>query len=1721
MGNIGSFVNLLLGDAAGRAMGRFGLNVLDSLIGLIYLIWTLIARITDWLQVGFELLAGANRGEIGQDTVSMIINNPGVQTVFWNLVAVCTALMVFFTIIKIIMDQYSSKAKGGNPYKQVFTMFKGMLLYFFITGFVMVAMFASGIIFKALKNATGGGSTKISAIVWRQMTYDANRLRADTEGASDGEGKDGQKIDFNAQDERYYRLIPDSTNPYTSEWDKKKMYLLEVGPKTVTPAGVLRPDDYLYEWGYLQDDGSAVPVNPISTSAEDEVEWRDGTVYDDSLWGSGFATTDQSFWSDAGETADGGWGAGASGASQTTFNNPIMEAVVVTVNIGIDARFQPLYYVKKGFTLQQSGPTISGNLHITALGTGGQITYDFIYYNYDDHGQPVGYGYEKFDGNEYSKLGFDISAGLSFSSKGTNMGFSIGAFTPKFEQILGDLVVANTIAMAGDAVMVAISGKSFPLGFALFGAQVIDGRKLLAIVGRPIINGGMSSYLTQAAGMELKNPFDMDDDANVGISFLRPMNFDEFMAFWEGVGGQLFDGDGGGSGGGAGQWGTTGALAKAKAFEKEYGIGTDPETGEPRGGSQIAKEIANTYEQAANDVMAQLRDQMKWLTYNYYLSSYQEALSSSNIGDTNLVDAISKYLFNAAFLAEINGTTSSYTNLGTDTTGIKKIVRDQQDALRNHIAAMANSSTYKKIITGDRPSIMALPYIENNSNTVYNPIAVGSGSNKFTIDLLPEYDLKNQKTYLTYAIDWAAYGQTTDNMNKLKEFSTVSGSELVKKQIDFDKYIAQYINDLSGYASTTAESNELEIIRGEIGARLVDEYSAASKITSGDGVDIVFAVADAYYGMSKTIKDENKLENLLGGQSVAEESTATVDITTQEHSWESNPNNETVQFVHLQDGTTTGKALKDQVQSTRVKNITTLFSVTGMSPLHSFGLREDGALANAEEGTLVPKESTEIAIDKLMAGEFQIPDNKAYVLAIARNDVGEYTEGKPGDVTFVKGTNTGTFIDWLTGYIKVEPARAATALDDIIGVPSYYNMKAVQHLYKYTRMDFVTGFICILVAMGVYMNFTFGLIQRLLNLAVLYLISPLTLAYYPFDEGGKFNSHFVQPFYRNVVSAYSLVLSMNLFFVLFPTIRDEVTKMFKASGAGPVTTMFFGAITTMALISMLPKIKDSINGVLGGENIEQKSLADVAKSAKEAAGSGVGQIAGAAKMVGKVGVKAGGIVGGVARRIGVNMDANKADRIKKWNEKHPGQSYEKDSVAAKVGGVAAKVGRGGAALLTLGGSEAVRAIEKKTQIFSKVGNGVAAAGGFVAKKVANNAVVKGIGESVFLGDNVIGKTLRYHSAKEKNERESKDEDTLKGYALAKYDAGVGIGVKQVGMAIEKERQARELLAKDPNSEEGKRLQAAAKEDLQKGGFTGGEAGLNKLMDVEARGGNWVAMAQGMVGKDASAWRRDGSLERAADPMSTIRREMVVNQINTLPDAVKTQIGSNPTLQAALDSKNPAKMSAAFTELAEKLSGTQKANVEEIARTLGRMPSGGTGGASFAVGEMAGALSKTLGEHLKKEESKLDASVQNLNSSIERSTKMAEQAANNPAFDGQTQNALKELADAAKALQTGQFAGANKDVATAEKNLENARQTLVMEAATNPQMGDFEKQLLSQFSGLAADLQSKKDLVTQRDNMTAGSSVLQRTALKAGGSTVGNKPAAGGGNPPTPGTGGNN
>jgi len=172
----------------------------DGVALVVYHIWRSAAYIVDMLQGMFMMLAGIDRpygtwgnrdnnavvdemdyraltDSGGEDFISMIITSRPVQIVFMNLFIIAIILLLFFTLLQIIREQYQKK-DGGNPYMIVFRAVKGLVTMLFVTAAVLVGLIVSGYVLRALEAATGRDpGVRISAVIFRGMAYNANRVR--------------------------------------------------------------------------------------------------------------------------------------------------------------------------------------------------------------------------------------------------------------------------------------------------------------------------------------------------------------------------------------------------------------------------------------------------------------------------------------------------------------------------------------------------------------------------------------------------------------------------------------------------------------------------------------------------------------------------------------------------------------------------------------------------------------------------------------------------------------------------------------------------------------------------------------------------------------------------------------------------------------------------------------------------------------------------------------------------------------------------------------------------------------------------------------------------------------------------------------------------------------------------------------------------------------------------------------------------------------------------------------------------------------------------------------------------------------------------------------------------------------------------------------------------------------------------------------------------------
>lgn len=209
---------------------------------------------------------------------------------------------------------------------------------------------------------------------------------------------------------------------------------------------------------------------------------------------------------------------------------------------------------------------------------------------------------------------------------------------------------------------------------------------------------------------------------------------------------------------------------------------------------------------------------------------------------------------------------------------------------------------------------------------------------------------------------------------------------------------------------------------------------------------------------------------------------------------------------------------------------------------------------------------------------------------------------------------------------------------------SYWNIAAISQIYDYSKINYLLLIFggCIVIKTLYYT--CFGMIVRLYQCGMLFIISPAVIGMTPVNESGlgKWRSEFV----GQAISAYGVVLALNIFFVL---VRVLLSIDFSFEG---VTGYFFGAslmegllkaIIVMGGALSIEKFSKEIGGYFGAKDAlsqgkeMEKAVGDVAKKAISTAiqvammATGVGGAAvGGLKAAGAAAKAAGGGMKGLA-----------------------------------------------------------------------------------------------------------------------------------------------------------------------------------------------------------------------------------------------------------------------------------------------------------------------------------------------------------------------------------------------------------------------------------------------------------------------------------------------------------
>ncbi|MBO4823058.1 MAG: hypothetical protein J5580_00585 [Clostridia bacterium] len=1151
-------------------MKRLAYALWSMLPKLFYAIWRLIGWAVSGIEKIFRNLAGL--GEKG-DIVSDIIANPIVDQIFKNMIGLSTALIIFFTIVKIIQDHYKEKENGGNPYKIVIRTFKGLLMFFFVNAAVVVGLYASGVMFRALDAATGTGATSVAGLAFKAMASEANRKQlgeASDDGLlSDVTNEYWNRMSNDTSDVGRYFIVGFNDNEQVSGQSLKARYT-EAFP--------------IYQYGVVDADGSVRPLTKWLHTADSENPF-DPVYWEERARNQLTIPDPDTDWDDDGKLS--AW---------VGYKSDLLRGFDLCVTPSIDLTWSPVDIDVYGYKLAGT-KLVDHSQMITAFGSSVYI--------------PISTQWQQFVPTQKTSKSLEESAkqfGISFKGNvalqdnTASARYSLdsdGLFSKKFDQILSmiliNIVYTNTLVQLIQLI------PEFPAAFQV-GPVAINYIQVLAPIletmfdkslnfvfsplipenneGEPCVEIFTGTPLSHNGGIWCI----MNFKSNTVDTTIEQYRVDKnFSDLW----GQL--------------------KANMDQFKKQLQTLNDKAFVEMQQGTQSFLNTAN-----------RINEQQNWQAYMGKVNEYNR----STAGRLELLGNL--LTLHDAAVAAIPGDDNSSTIRASrgewikiDTNGGYNGDWDRLESeIKKYFSEMV--SMYDSMINGQRP-------VENKADVVitrpvYKPIIEfgldETAARGATVAQIKEFfqkkaarinllmDPSGAETPAAYrVVDWQdAYGymyiDTTSGAglrNTADLYYTYEtrydpglGSDVTIQPIN--KSLVNTIDNLRFLSLETGRHDDnTPLLWNEFGGvrYFADKgyginYGRSSAMTLKDnsywGTDGLYldGVKEYKYYEGTTYRPGKKFfdDLSLSGASVngssVRPSTAAINEQT---------------------------LLAQSAQTTLIDELTTVDNTNPEVQKHANEIVTFRKLNTADDPN--PDESEDMKAKKTWLSEIEkiqargTPAMFKMLHEMSPNEIDSYMAGTE-KAWFDKDKTKGR------AYLLMTPTGISGDADiaggnwgSYIGQFSWQDHNTVFALYSVNDMNFVVGFITIIAALGVYMNFAFALIQRAVKMAVLHVLSPITIAFYPFDDGSKFNSTFVKPFYNEAISAFAVIVSLNLFVLLMQPLESAVANV-----AGTAISW----IALVAFVSMLPQIRDTVYSILGGSKMSEKSLTDTFKDAGKTMG---------------------------------------------------------------------------------------------------------------------------------------------------------------------------------------------------------------------------------------------------------------------------------------------------------------------------------------------------------------------------------------------------------------------------------------------------------------------------------------------------------------------------------------
>lgn len=174
-------------------------------------------------------------------------------------------------------------------------------------------------------------------------------------------------------------------------------------------------------------------------------------------------------------------------------------------------------------------------------------------------------------------------------------------------------------------------------------------------------------------------------------------------------------------------------------------------------------------------------------------------------------------------------------------------------------------------------------------------------------------------------------------------------------------------------------------------------------------------------------------------------------------------------------------------------------------------------------------------------------------------------------------------------YIGEAAARSEIERMFLTGELNYFDMSVVTQYYNLRNLDFLIGIFGSIVIMVMFVMSAVTFIQRIFDIVLLYIVSPVSVSTIPVDDGNRFKI-WRDMTISKVLGAYGIILSMNLFFIIIPQV-SSITFFADAFKNGIVKILFL--IGGAFAVTKANLVIAQLTGSSAGNNETQQMLSNM------------------------------------------------------------------------------------------------------------------------------------------------------------------------------------------------------------------------------------------------------------------------------------------------------------------------------------------------------------------------------------------------------------------------------------------------------------------------------------------------------------------------------------------------